>query len=111
LYKVKINEPGRIIPINGKQVRSPFECEMHESNLKVIESYIKFYGIVDFTIEKMEPIKEVKVEKVVQEVIKEKKRKKVISGIGRISIEPSNSIPVEELQSKKSSILSKILSE
>jgi hypothetical protein len=60
-YKVRIKSKNKIFIINNKPVRSPFECFIHDTNISLIKSRIKFYGLQqdkDYTIELIDNISE-----------------------------------------------------
>lgn len=45
IYKIKIKTSNKIFLVNGRTVRSPFECFVNHDNLSLIKSRIKFYGM------------------------------------------------------------------
>lgn len=49
-YKVNINDPGRLIFFRNREVRTPVEVEVLESELDYIKLKIRANGIVDYSI-------------------------------------------------------------
>jgi hypothetical protein len=52
-YMLKINTPGRIVAIKGRAVRTPTECIIDQSEIKILESRVKSAGITDYSINKV----------------------------------------------------------
>lgn len=50
-YKIRIYDPSRIIFIRGKEVRTPTEAIVSESDLKVIKTSLLSSGCRNFTVE------------------------------------------------------------
>ena len=49
-YKVNLNDPGRLIFLKNREVRTPVEVEVRESELDYIKLKIRTNGIVDYSI-------------------------------------------------------------
>ncbi len=49
-YKVNLNDPGRLIFLKNREVRTPVEVEVRESELDYIKLKIRAHGIIDYSI-------------------------------------------------------------
>ena len=50
-YRIKINEPNMFIIYKGRQLRTPINIKIHESELELFKMKIRQLGINEYSIE------------------------------------------------------------
>jgi hypothetical protein len=93
-YKIKIYDPSRIIIIKGKEVRTPTEAVVSDSELKIIKSSLVSSGCKNFVVEDIIDPFFLDFQEVYNKEVIEPLEKKVVSTYDEIKTRISSKIVV-----------------
>lgn len=88
MYKVEIKDSNKFFTLKGKQIRSPFIINVHDSEIQRIKSLIKFNSVISYNITHYKD-NEIKVDKsnFINNDIKKEKNSKEIDTLDISSIQ------------------------